>query len=686
MLRAAVDVGGTFTDLAVTSEGGRLSQFKALSTPADPTIGVLEALGKAAAAAGLSTADFLASIDSFVLGTTVATNIMVEGHGAKVGLVCTAGFRDSLAIRRGIRSNVWDMAAGHPRELVPRSLRLPVRERIDAQGGEEQPVSTDDVAQAARRLRDASVDAVAICLMNAYLNDAHERQVKALLQELLPGVFLSVSTEVLPVIGEYERSSTTVVNAFVGPKTTRYLSQLATSLREHGLKCRPWIMQSNGGVVGFETLIRRPVNAVLSGPAAGASAAEFWCELSAARDVAFFDMGGTSTDVLITADGKSTLTNLMEIEGYHIACPAIDIRTIGTGGGTIAHVDRGGMLRVGPRSAGSTPGPACYGRGGLEPTVTDANLCLGRLNADNFLGGAMPLDKSAAREAVRSRLAETLGLRPERAALGIIRLANQRMANAVKLVAAERGVDLRQLVMVAAGGASGLHVSEVARSLGIRTVYIPREASVACAMGMLQTDVKQDAMQSLLRRFDASVLDELNRRLDATARDATDALLASGVERERIVLSAVAALRYTGQQWEIPIPMPFAAAEAELDRALARFHERHESLYGYQDAAASVEIVNVRVDALAAMPKLEVVRASGVSTEVASGPFREGWFEWSEGPVQMQVHDGEKLGTGALLHGPAVIEEAHTTILVDRGDRVQVDAFNNFVLSKGDSR
>ncbi len=683
MLRAAVDVGGTFTDLAVADAGGRLWQYKALSTPSDPTAGVMEALGKAAAASGRTSAEFLAAIDVFVLGTTVATNIMVEGRGAKVGLVCTAGFRDSLAIRRGIRKDVWDMSAGHPAELVPRSLRLGVRERIDARGRVAIPLEESDVEMAAEAFRKAGVESVAICLMNSYLNDAHERRVQSLMQALLPGVFLSVSTEVLPLVGEYERTSTAVVNAFVGPKTRRYLSQLAGSLGSHGLKCRPLIMQSNGGVVGFDTLIRKPVNAVLSGPAAGASAAEYWCTLAAAQDVVFFDMGGTSTDVLITVGGKAMPATLMEIENYHIACPAIDIRTIGTGGGTIAQVDRGGMLRVGPGSAGSLPGPACYGRGGREPTVTDANLVLGRLNPSNFLGGEMSLDLDAARTSIDEHLARPLGLTPQRAALGVVGLANERMASAVKLVAAEGGTDLRRLVLVAAGGASGLHVSEVARSLGIRTVYIPREASVACAMGMLQSDVKQDAMQSLLRTFGAPVIEELNQRLGATADDAIDTLMRSGVERSHVVTAATVDLRYAGQQWQIGIPIPCPAGEADVAAALDAFHERHEALYGYRDPESAVQMVNVRVKAVVGMPKLGPVRVEREACETPPHAWREGWFGWSPDPVRMGIFEGARLRHGDVVTGPAVIEEAHTTVLVDRGDRLRVDAYGNFILESG---
>lgn len=681
-VRIGVDIGGTFTDLALVDAQGNFLQRKASSTPGDPSIGVFRVLEKAAQDRGMDMRAMLAEVQTLVIGTTVATNIMVEKHGARVGLLCTEGFRDTLAIRRGIRDNVWDLRRPHPAVLVPRHLRLGIPGRIDAAGNAIAPLGEPQLNEAIAYFREQEVDAVAIAFFNSYLNDEHEKQAAAIIRRQLPHVFVSVSSEILPTMGEYERTSTAVINAFVGPKTARYLMQLSESLAGSGLPRPPWIMQSNGGLVSARTLVSQPVGAVLSGPAAGGAAAGYWGELAGGPGVVFFDMGGTSTDISFAVDGSVALTDRTAIEGYHIALPTVDIKTIGTGGGTIAHVDRGGMLRVGPRSAGSEPGPVAYGLGGTEPTVTDANIVLGRLDPDRFLGGEMTLDGAAAARAMKERIADPLGITVPAAARAIISLANQNMANAVREVAAEGGIDLRKMTLVAAGGAAGLHICEIARLLGMPQVYVAREASVACAFGMLRSDVRQDIVSTWIANLAQVDLQALRERIERSADDGVRMLVDGGVTRESVTLETALDLRYRGQSWQITVALPSELSREALDAAAAEFHRRHEHLYGYSEPGGTIEVVNVRVAVVSTLPRADAPMTDEAPMRNAEPLGRRDVYMDTEHAVSTPIHDGRALRPGHALQGPAVIQEPNTTLLVGTGDRLLVDRHNNFLIRR----
>jgi len=679
-VRIGVDIGGTFTDLALFDSDRKFRQYKSPSTPSDPSIGVFRVLEKAAQGLGVDIASMLSRVDTLVIGTTVATNIMVEKHGARVGLLCTEGFRDTLAIRRGIRDNVWDLRRPHPQVIVPRHLRIGIPERIDSRGGVARQLDEAKVREAARFFLDQDVEAVSIAFFNSYLNAEHEQRAAEIVRELMPKAFVSISSEILPVMGEYERTSTAVINAFVGPKTTRYLNQLTSSLDSSGLRTPPWIMQSNGGLASAKTLVSQPVSVVLSGPAGGGAAASYWGGLTDGKGVIFFDMGGTSTDISFTVDGSVELTDHTAIEGYHIALPTVDIKTIGTGGGTIAQVDRGGMLRVGPRSAGAEPGPVAYGLGGSEPTVTDANLVMGRLSPDRFLGGEMVLDKDGAQRAMHACVADQLGLSVNAAALAIVTLANQNMSNAVREVASERGIDLRKLVLVAAGGGSGLHICEIARLLGVQFVYVPREASVACAFGMLQSDVRQDIVLSCMGILDQIDPDTLRKRMAGAAAEGRRALVDGGVNEDAVSYKYALDLRYRGQSWQIAVPLPNDVTSATLKTVAEEFHRRHDRLYGYSDSSYAIEIVNLRVAALSVLPRVGAARTEK-AVEVAAEPaYHREVYLGGETLETVPIFDGAKLHPGHTLSGPAVIEEINTTVFVGRGDVLVVDDFNNFLI------
>lgn len=685
--RLGIDVGGTFTDLTVTDSNagpGELRIHKALTTPSDPSIGVFEVLGAAASDMGMNVRDLLSRTGFLGLGTTVATNIMVEGRGAKVALVTTEGFRDSLAIRRGIRQDVWDIARPHPPELVPRWLRLPLRERIGRAGEVLIAPAQDDIDALVAHLAQAEVEAVAICLYNSFLNGAHERLVARAVSERLPDVFLSVSADLAPVVGEYERSSTTVVNAFVGPKTKHYLKHLTRALAENGLACEPLMMQSNGGLVNVEMLSDAPVRAVLSGPAAGAASAVNWAATSGRENVVFFDMGGTSIDILIAQDGRAGNKSITDIEGYHMAVPSVDIRTIGTGGGTIARIDAGGLLRVGPDSAGSTPGPVCYGKGGALPTVTDCNLVLGRLGADTFRNGDMTLDTDAARRAIADGLAGSLSASAEQAALSVVTVANENMANSLTVLAAESGIDLRDFILIAAGGAAGLHVSAVSQKLGMAGVYVPRQASVACSVGMVQSDVMQDQVISVVRPLAAVDAPTLQTRADEIVARVSADLARTGLGKDVQHAEVIAELRYIGQVFSIPVKVEMPLTRASLDKAGTAFHLLHEEYYHHQHPDNPLELVNLQINVIGTLDKLVWKARSGVERPTPA-PYtrRPVWFDWSDQPVDTGVWRGEDLAPGDRIAGPAVIVEPTTSILLDRDDTARVDDYGNYMIHHG---
>ena len=486
-----IDVGGTFTDLLVCDEEGSTRICKSPTTPADPSRGVFTALELAAQDNRVELQDFLARVESIVHGTTITTNAVLTRSGANTGFITTRGFRDLLALRRGMKTGErYDLELAPPPVLIERALTLTVTERIDANGRVITPLAEQDVYAAAAVLRDAGVEAVAVSYLWSFLNPAHERRTREILQEALPGVYISLSSEVLPQIRVYERHSTTALNSYTGPPLARYLENLETRLAENGFGGALNIMQSNGGCMSPKVTSRFAVNTLLSGPAGGPGAGIHYGRTHDYRNIISVDMGGTSFDVALVQDERAVVTSENEVGGFHVAVPMLDIHTVGAGGGSIAAVDDGGMLRVGPASAGADPGPACYGHGGAEPTVTDADLVLGYLDENYFHGGAMKLDRDAAVNAIESSIANPLGLSVTDAAYGIYRVANSIMSNAVTVVTVQRGLDPREFAMIVAGGAGPIHAVPIARELGINTLLVPRESSVFCAAGMLLSDLK----------------------------------------------------------------------------------------------------------------------------------------------------------------------------------------------------
>jgi N-methylhydantoinase A len=685
--RMGVDIGGTFTDGVVIDDAGTIHPFKELSTPKDPSIGLYNVLRKAAGHFGRSLNEFLSELDFFAHGTTVATNTLLTGTGARTGLILTEGFRDTLEMRRAHKEDIWDLYLPVPEPLVPRYLRQGVRERVDYSGRVLEPLEEQDVRRACERFRREGVQAVAVCTLFGFLNGAHERRIREIVAQELPGVFVSISSEVLPQIREYERQSTTVANAYVGPKLTVYLARLEEKLKNDGLTRAFYITASNGGVMTADTAIRQASATLLSGPAAGAVGAVFFAGLLERGNLILMDMGGTSFDVTLVSGGRVTLSTEGEIAGYRIAKPMIDIHTIGAGGGSIAWIDRGGMLRVGPASAGSDPGPVCYQLGGEKPTVTDANLILGYLNKDYFLGGEMKVSESAARAAVKRSIAEPLSLSEVQAACGIFRIINQNMADATKVVSVQRGHDPREYSLVSAGGACSIHACKIAEEVGCRTVIVPKAASVFCALGMLESDIRLDHVRTYNASIPGIDLAGFNEVIGQLEAKALAELLQEGVERQRATLLRYLDVRYVGQHHEVTIEIPHGQpiGPAHLPEIADAFHRTHERLYTYATPENTLEIMNLRVTAVGAVEKAGLSRQPLGGPDVASARKGERpvYFEERGGFAGAPVYDRDRLRPGNRIAGPAVVEERITTVIVHPGWNLRVDEYENIVMEAG---
>jgi N-methylhydantoinase A len=681
--KIGVDVGGTFTDLLVADDGGGSRIFKASTTPADPSFGVFDGLEQAARSFNLPLDRFLGNAEVIVHGTTITTNAVLTGSGARTGFLTTRGFRDLLNMRRGMKGGErYDLQLAPPAPLIERALTLPVTERIDASGTVLTPLEEGDVHAAAALLREAEVEAVAVSYLWSFLNPAHELRTREILEAELPGVYVSLSCEVLPQIRVYERHSTTALNAYTGPPLARYLASLERRLAAHGFSGVLNIMQSNGGCMSPAVTSRFAVNTLLSGPAGGPGAGVHYGRLHACRDIITVDMGGTSFDVALVQNETPVVTSENEVGGYHVAVPMLDIHTVGAGGGSIAWVDAGRMLHVGPKSAGADPGPACYGRGGTEPTVTDADLLLGYLDPDYFHGGALRLDRDAAAATVGEKVAKPLGLSLIDAAFGIYRVANSIMSGAVTVVTIQRGHDPREFAMIVAGGAGPIHAVPIAREIGIRTLLVPRESSVFCAAGMLLSDLKHTYVRTCATQGSALDLNGIAARLEEMRSMALETFGEERIGAADIRLAFSADLRYVGQFNEVEVP-GFAGGrvdETSWTQLVADFHRRHDERYGYAMPGAEVELINLRLSAIGVTPKPEPPRRplGAPDPSHARKGERAAWFDGVQ--VSTPVFDGLALEPGNRIAGPAIVEQPTTTIVITPDAGLACDEWGNYVL------
>ncbi|WP_025322208.1 hydantoinase/oxoprolinase family protein [Deferrisoma camini] len=683
--KIGIDVGGTFTDFLLTEEDGTSHIYKVLSTPKDPSIATIQGIEEMARDRGLTTEEFLGQVSTIVHGTTVTTNATLTYTGAKTGLLTTKGFRDALEMRRGIREEQYNNRFPNARPVVERYLRLPVAERVDYKGDVVEPLDEGSVRAALAEFRNEGVEAVAICFMNAFANPAHERRAAEIVRDELPGAFLSVSTEVVPAIRFYDRVSTTALNAYVGPVLTRYLQSLIRKLEGLRYQGILLIMASNGGVISPEAAMDKPATTLLSGPAGGPVAGLAFVRGQGYEDCITCDMGGTSFDVALVKDGKPLTTTEGSINRLRISLPMLNVVTIGAGGGSIGWIDEGGLLRMGPQSAGADPGPACYGRGGELPTCTDADLVLGYLDPAFFAGGRMPLDLEAARRAIDEHVARKLGYTVEEAAAGMYDVINVSMAAAVREIAVNNGYDPRDFPLVTAGGAGPNHACMIALELGIPVILVPRESSIFCAAGMLRSDLKHDFVRSYPAR-----LDEFDRdRFRALCREMRDEgvrqLAAEGIPEDRVETHVVLDLRYVRQYHEVSVEVPWdEALAADPEAFAARFHPQHDALYGYNlaEKGTPVELINVRVTTVGRTdkPRLAPEPLAGEDPSPAFKRSRSAYLPREKRFADVPVYDGMKLRHGNRIAGPAIIEQVNTTTFVTPEFSVVVDPLGTYTL------
>jgi len=672
MYRIGFDVGGTFTDFTLhDTETGRLRHFKVPSTPADPSEAIETGLRPLLAELNARPAEV-----SFVgHGTTVATNMVIERRGVPTGLITTRGFRDVLEIGRQVRPHLYDYTVRTPPPLVPRECRLEVSERIDADGSVLIPLDEPAVAAAADALAAQGVQAIAICFLHSYLNDTHERRATAIVRARLPEVFLATSSDVLPEFREFERFSTTAINATIGPRMERYLDRFLGRLAGLGLTVQPYTIHSNGGLLPVDTVRAFPVRCCLSGPAAGVVGAAEVAREAGYSNLITFDAGGTSTDVSLIDRGVPAFASSRTIADYPVRLPMVDVHVIGAGGGSIAWLDDAGALKVGPRSAGADPGPVAYGKGGLEPTLTDANIVLQRLDPIALLDGRMPVDADAARHAIAERIATPMGLSVEQAALGIVRIAAANMSRAIRSVSTEKGHDAREFVLFPYGGAGPLHAVAVAAECGIRRVLVPVEPGTMCARGILLSDLSLDLVRSEITIADEQTWPSIVQRFYTMHTDGSTWLDSEHVAADRRHFARVIEARYKGQNHEVQVPL----ANVGFADFLRTFAEAHRREYGYEISDRAIEVVNCRLKAIGLIDR---PRPAFIATTGAPQPKEERQVRFDGGWATTAVFDRASLAVGTQCSGPAVIDEMSATTLVPPDWGLSVDHFGNLLLER----
>jgi N-methylhydantoinase A len=675
--RIGVDIGGTFTDLVLLTGGRAAALGKTLTTPRDPSLAVAE--GVARLLGEVEPAD----VTEVVHGTTLVPNALIERKGARTGLVTTRGFRDTLAIRREHRYDLYDLFLELPEPLVPRRLRWEVEERVFADGTVDLPLDPEEVRKLARRARRDRVEAVAITFLHSYRYPAHEEAAARVLEEELPGVSISVSSEVVPEMGEYVRTSTTAANAYVQPLVARYLQTLEERLQAEGIGAPLHVMLSTGGLADVETARRFPVRLCESGPAAGAIAAAFAGSLAGCRDLLAFDMGGTTAKACLVEDGAPLLAREHEVarvyrfakeSGLPLRVPVVDLIEIGAGGGSIARLDQFGLPKVGPDSAGAEPGPACYGQGGVQPTVTDADLLLGYLDPRFFLGGTMALDLEAARKAV-GRLAARLALTEEETAAGIHRVVNENMAAAATMHAIERGRDVRRFALVATGGAGPVHAWGVARVLGIPTLLFPPSAGVASAFGLLTAPPAFDFARSLPSIISEVSWPGVREALDDMARQGRRQLAGAGVPAREVRLDLAADIRHRGQGETITVALGEKLERRPAGQVEDAFQRAYLRLYGRRPPGVEAEILTWRIRVRGPEPAIEVGAVAGGGSAVKGR--RPVWSDEKKGFVEARIIDRYRLGPGETVRGPAVVEERESSVVIGVGGRGRLDHHGN---------
>ena len=684
--RLGIDAGGTFTDFILADKEGSTQIFKVLSTPTEPTKAIKNGLALITEETGLTAQEIVSNSDLCINGTTVGLNALITHTGAKTGLIATRGHEDSIEIRLGHKEDGYRYDPDYPPAtmLVPRHLRKGVSERVISNGAVKTPIHEEDVREACRYFIAEGVDSVAISFVWSVLHPEHELRAAEIVREMMPDVRLTIGSQLYPQVREYTRTSTAIVNAYLAPILQRYVEAIDAYFRELGSQHPVRYFQSNGGLALGKVVSDQSVYAINSGPASAPQAALDVAEPWGDKNIITCDMGGTSFDITLTKDGQANVNKNIDFLRYRIGIPMIQVETLGAGGGSIGWIDSMGLMQMGPQSAGSEPGPACYGQGGENPTTTDANLTLGYLNADGLVGGRLPLDVEKARGAIQSKLADPLGISVEKAAYGMFTIVNNNMVNAIRRVSVERGYDPRDFVLMGAGGATGAHITALAREMGISKVLISKLASGLCAYGQIISDVKYNYMAPAPIRLEgAEAAEKLDTLFKSLEERGQDDLAGDGFSQERISIRRSLDMRYVGQVHECTVEIdPFDVTEATLEDIKAAFHARHKELYTYDEPMSAVEVVNVEstIAGHVDKPKRMTIAAGKGAHETLKGT-RPMVFNADGIAQDTPVYDGAAMGAGDTLHGPAVIEEVTTTIVVEPGWTVSLHETGVYVMT-----
>ncbi len=671
MKRIGVDVGGTFTDFIYVDDDGKIEVYKTSTTPHDPSVGMMEGINAICDKLNIAHNE----IQEIFHGTTIATNMVLEHKGARAGMITTKGYRDIIHIARHKRPTNFSIVEDIPWQKYPvcqRRDRYGVSERVTAPDGKELiPLNEEEVRNAVRKMKADKVEAIAVCFLFSFLNPAHEKRVKEIIKEEYPEVYISLSSEVLPQFREYERFTTTGLNAYIGPTTARYIKQLETTLKEQGYTAKVHLMQSFGGVASAKAAQKKPVNLLLSGPVGGVLGAIWTTKLTDIKNVITLDIGGTSADISVLANLQPSMKHLLDTQvgGYAAMVPMIDVGTIGAGGGSMAYIDEGGFFRVGPQSAGAVPGPACYNRGGVEPTVSDANIILGRLGT-KLLGGRMEIKPELAEKAIMEKIGVPLNQTLDESALGIIDVMNNNMIQEIEKESVRRGFDPREFALFACGGAGSLHACSVARELGMKNVIVPLNPGALCAVGLVNTDLMYDFSKTEMQLSTKVNLDVLDEDFKVLEKEAHDRLVEDNMSEDNIIIQRVADCRYEGQGYEMRVPVIGGkVTEDTIEKLKESFHETHKKQFGRSFRQVAVEIVNIRVigtGSIEDLNALKIEKGNGDISSAVSGQ-RSVTFRVNGKPEHMMttIYERAELKAGDVIQGPAIINQMDTTIVIE---------------------
>ena len=679
MYRIGIDVGGTFTDVTLlNSETGRYYTYKLSSTLQDQSLAIANGTKETLELYGVPVSE----IEYFGHGTTVATNMIIERKGAKTALITTKGFRDLLEIGRQTRPSLYNIMEDKPETLVKRSLRKEISERVTAKGDILRDVDRDEVRAVLKELKEQGVESIAVCFLFSFLNSRNEKIVEDCIKEVWPEAYYSVSSTILPEFREFERLSTTVINSYLGPRMKMYIHNLRQRIKEVGVTVEPYITQSNGGVMSISSTIQTPVQTALSGPSAGVMGAVYIAEAAGFKDIITYDMGGTSTDVSLVKDGIAEYTTKRKVCGLPSGVPMIDVHAVGAGGGSIAQIDNAGALKVGPESAGANPGPAAYGLGNENPVVTDANLVLGRINPHYVLGGRLKIDAELSKKAVKTKIADPMGIGTEEAALGIVKVVNSNMARAIRVITVEKGHNPSDFTLVAYGGAGPLHAVHLAQEMGIRTVLIPPAPGALCALGLLTADIKKSYVRTAIASYDEMTPEQINAVMSSLRDEGSAWLDSEKVPSERRKFHGIAEMRYVGQNYELQVEIPTEnITVSDIEKMRQDFFVAHEKNYGYYNPNAPVQFVNFRCEATGIVKKPNLAELETTLDDPSKAEIGRRVVHFEEsGAVDCPVYDRAKFGMAERVNGPCIIEQMDSTTVVPPNTWFSIDKFGNLII------